>query len=157
MLNWVLARVGADMVVPSGVYDQTGAVQFSSVQKRAGKEPTVKQFNPRAKSGIAQWEMETEDLLIYHSLFEVAAKGPPTKQECQAVAPNSSEQEIQHMLEQLREDYIAVNTEVYFLIMPTLDLSGDFCNTDMATIKRRFHSGENRDGHGLYQWVRKKK
>ena len=44
MLNWVLARVGADMVVPSRVCDQTGEVQFNSVHKRAGKEPTVKQM-----------------------------------------------------------------------------------------------------------------
>ena len=41
-----------------------------------GKEPVVKPWNPRSKTGAAVWQAEVEDLLVWHGLREAAVGGP---------------------------------------------------------------------------------
>ena len=83
---------GTDMVALNKV-DLSSKVEQSM---RAGKEPEVKKFNPRFKGGVGRWEIEVKDLLSYHELYEVAAKGLPTLDECREYSPVSDEFELKH-------------------------------------------------------------
>ena len=59
-----------------------------------GKEPVVKPWNPRSKTGAAVWQAEVEDLLVWHGLREAAVGGPPTLQECKARCPSMSDNQL---------------------------------------------------------------
>ena len=118
-----------------------------------GKEPVVKPWNPRSKTGAAVWQAEVEDLLVWHGLREAAVGGPPTLQECKARCPSMSDNQLIDFLTACEQHYSMLNREVYFLIKPTLIFAGEHADSDAATVQRRFGSGEARDGHGLLQWA----
>ena len=49
-------------------------------------------------------------------------------------------------------EYDNLNTELYFLLRPSLDFSGEHEKDDADKVMS-FHDGDLRNGHGLYMWV----
>ena len=50
-------------------------------------------------------------------------------------------------------EYREENTEIYNIVMATMDLSGNREETDVEYLARHYHHGIHRNGRGLIEWI----
>ena len=151
-LHWALGSGGTVMVTRPTF--QVQKVDQNDETAQGATSPVVKAWNPRSKEGYAEWKMGVEDLLVFHHIREIVVHGPPTMEEVMQRADSSlSGAQLEMFYQDCLLDYEERNSKAWFVLKPTLDLSGTFASVDAATIQRRFTDGERRDAHGLFVWA----
>ena len=93
-------------------------------------------------------------LLVYtHKIPTLKTRGPSTGQSAVTeLFPDESYEQTTERFQAAMRDYQQENTQLFFLIAPSLNLNGPWEQNDIETIQRDYAEGQLRDGNGILQW-----
>ena len=130
------------------------AVQSTTQPHIFAMAPPNKRWKPRSGEGFVAWDADLTDRLSTNQLYDTSIQPPPTLEQTQAAFPHLSGYDLFDVYLLGMEGYNDENTQLYHLIMSTIDLSGPREEADLKYIARLFHNGTVRDGQGLLKWLK---
>ena len=116
--------------------------------------PTVS-LRHASESQMTIWELTLKNLCALHNLGELVREGkPPERSAVIRTWPELSGEAITEKYNECLRDYQRENTVLFYYVISSLDLKGQYMDHDMQKIIREFIHGDLRDGNGLLQWFR---
>jgi len=116
--------------------------------------PTVS-MRHASESDMTVWNMVFNNLCAFLNLEELVKEGkPPERDAVIRNWPDLSGEAITQKYNECLREYQRENTVLYYYIINSLDLKGEYMEHDLKQIQRDFVSGVLRDGNGLLQWFR---
>ena len=102
---------------------------------------------------FTKWQAALANVLIMQNLSQVVEDGkPPTRSAVTELFPDESYEQTTERFQAAMRDYQQENTQLFFLIAPSLNLNGPWEQNDIETIQRDYAEGQLRDGNGILQW-----
>jgi hypothetical protein len=110
-------------------------------------------FKPRSGVGYALWKADIINRLATSKLVDTGSQPPPSFEDAVASYPYQSQYEQYDLWMAALSEYREENTEIYNIVMATIDLSGNREETDVEYLARHYHHGIHRNGRGLVEWI----
>ena len=113
------------------------------------------QVSARTASAMefAKWRAALANVLIMNNLTQVVEDAKaPTEQAVAGLFSSESQKQIKERFTAALRDYQQENTQLFFLITPSLNLSGPWEQNDIEMIQRDYCEGLLRDGNGILRW-----
>ena len=102
---------------------------------------------------FAKWRAALANVLIMNNLTQVVEDAKaPTEQAVAGLFSSESQEQIKERFTAALRDYQQENTQLFFLIAPSLNLNGPWEQNDIETIQRDYCEGLLRDGNGILRW-----
>ena len=129
------------------------AHQFGATATKPLLPPPKSLFKPRSGVGYALWKADLDNRLATSRLVDTSSQPPPSFEDAVASYPYQSQYEQYDLWMAALSEYREENTEIYNIVMATIDLSGNREETDVEYLARHFHHGIHRNGRGLVEWI----
>ena len=129
------------------------AHQYGATATKPLLPPPKSLFKPRSGVGYALWKADMTNRLATSRLVDTSTQPPPSFEDAVASFPYKSQYEQYDLWMAALSEYREENTEIYNIIMATIDLSGNREETDVEHLARHYHHGIHRDGRGLAGWI----